>query len=63
MAEDQESSVFVVKDSTAYRRVVETGYVNTTHIEVLNGLEVGDTIVTTGKNSLKDSTKVELVFN
>jgi len=61
MAEDKESAVYVVKDSLALRQVVETGYVNTTHIEILSGLAPQDTVVTTGKGSLKDSSKVELV--
>jgi membrane fusion protein (multidrug efflux system) len=59
--EDNRSVVFVVRDSTAYKQDVETGYVNSTHVEVLRGLQLGDTVVTTGKGSLKDSTKVELV--
>ena len=61
IAEDRESAVFVVQDSTAYRRNVVLGYTNTTHVEILSGLMPGDTIVTTGKGSLKDSTKVEIV--
>jgi membrane fusion protein (multidrug efflux system) len=61
MSEDRESAVFVVRDSVAYRQVVETGYVNTTHVEVLTGLRSGDTVVTTGKTSLKDSTRVQIV--
>jgi RND family efflux transporter MFP subunit len=61
IAEDRESAVFVVQDSTAYRRNVVLGYTNTAHVEILEGLEPGDTIVTTGKGSLKDSTKVEIV--
>ncbi len=61
MEEDDQTSVFVVQDSTAYRRVVETGYVNSAHIEVLKGLSGGDTVVTIGKGSLKDSTRVEMV--
>lgn len=61
IAEDRESAVFVVRDSTAYRLVVTTGYVNTTHIEILSGLKPGDTVVTTGRASLKDSTKVQIV--
>ena len=59
--EDRESSVFVVQDSTAYKRSVVLGYTNTTHVEILEGLMPGDTIVTTGKSSLKDSTRVEIV--
>ncbi len=61
ISEDRENAVFVVRDSLAYRQVVETGYVNTTHVEVLAGLKPGDMVVTTGKSSLKDSTKVQVV--
>ena len=61
IAEDRESCVFVVRDSTAYRQTVETGYVNSSHIEVLSGVDVGDTVVTIGKGGLKDSSKVEMV--
>jgi membrane fusion protein (multidrug efflux system) len=61
MAEDNESAVFLIKDSVAYRQVVETGYVNTTHIEVTAGVRAGDTVATAGKASLKDSTKVDIV--
>jgi membrane fusion protein (multidrug efflux system) len=59
--EDDKTSVFVVRDSTAYRQSVETGYVNSVHIEVVSGLDEGDTVVTIGKGSLKDSTRVEMV--
>ncbi len=61
MSEDRESAVYVVRDSVAYRQTVAVGYTNTTHIEILEGLEPGDTVVTTGKGSLKDSTRVEIV--
>lgn len=61
ISEDRENAVYVVRDSVAYRQLVETGYVNTTHVEVLTGLKLGDTVVTTGKASLKDSTKVQIV--
>jgi len=61
MSEDKESAVFVVRDSVAYRQFIEVGYTNSTHVEVLGGLQLGDTVVTTGKGSLKDSTRVEIV--
>jgi membrane fusion protein (multidrug efflux system) len=61
IAEDRENAVFVVRDSVAYRQLVTTGYVNTTHVEVLSGLKPGDAVVTTGKASLKDSTRVQVV--
>jgi membrane fusion protein (multidrug efflux system) len=59
--EDNQSSVFVVRAGKAYRQAIETGFVNTTHIEVLSGLARGDTVVTTGKGGLRDSAKVEIV--
>jgi membrane fusion protein (multidrug efflux system) len=61
LAEDSESAVFVVRDSVAYRQIVKTGYANTTHIEIVSGVNFGDTVVTTGQGSLKDSSKVEIV--
>jgi membrane fusion protein (multidrug efflux system) len=61
MSEDREAAVFVVQDSLAVRRPVTIGYTNTTHVEIIEGLALGDTVVTTGKGSLKDSTKVEIV--
>jgi membrane fusion protein (multidrug efflux system) len=61
IAEDRQSAVFVVRDSLAYRQFIDIGYANSTHVEVLSGLQPGDTVVTTGKGSLKDSTKVDIV--
>ena len=61
ISEDRESAVYVIRDSLAIRQIIDVGYTNTTHVEVLHGLEPGDTIVTTGKGSLKDSTKVDIV--
>jgi membrane fusion protein (multidrug efflux system) len=63
ITEDRESAVFVVRDSIAFRREVRTGYVNADRIEVLTGLEPGEMVVTTGKGSLRDSARVELVSN
>ncbi len=63
LAEDRESAVFVVRDSVAYRQFIEIGYENSTHVEILVGLTPGDTVVTTGKGSLKDSTRVDIVEN
>lgn len=61
LAEDAESAVFVVQDSIAYRKVVQTGYTTSTHIEIVAGLNDGDVVVTVGQGSLKDSSKVETV--
>lgn len=63
ITEDDESSVFIVQDSLAFRHPVETGYVNADQIEILSGVTLNDTIVTTGKGALRDSARVELVQN
>ncbi len=61
LAEDDESAVYVVRDSMAYRQIVETGYSNDAHMEIISGIEAGDVIITTGQNSLRDSSKVEVI--
>jgi len=61
MEEDKRTSVFVVRDSTVFKQDIVTGYVNSIYIEVLSGLTVGDTVVTLGKGSLRDSARVEFV--
>jgi membrane fusion protein (multidrug efflux system) len=61
LAEDDESAVYVVRDSMAFRKVVEVGYSDEAHIEVISGVDLGDVIITTGQNSLRDSSKVEII--
>jgi len=61
MSEDETQTVFVVQDSLVYKKIIKTGYVNGRNIEVLEGLEDGEMVVTTGQGSLKDSAKVNVV--
>tara|TARA_R110002126_G_C10449140_1_gene499504 strand:+ start:261 stop:1307 length:1047 start_codon:yes stop_codon:yes gene_type:complete len=61
MSEDETQTVFIVRDSLAYKKIIKTGYVNGRNIEVLEGLEDGEVVVTTGQGSLKDSAKVNVV--
>lgn len=61
ISEDETQSVFVIKDSLAFRKTIRTGYVNGTSIEVLEGLEEGEVVVTTGQGSLTDSTRVNVI--
>ncbi|NBC18404.1 MAG: efflux RND transporter periplasmic adaptor subunit [Bacteroidetes bacterium] len=60
-AEDDAASVFVVRDDSAFRQVVQTGFQDDQHIEITEGLTPGDVVVTTGQSSLRDSTKVEVI--
>ena len=57
--EDDESTIFIIRDSMAYRRSVVVGYENGREVEILSGLELGDQIVVTGHGGLRDSSLVE----
>ncbi len=61
ISEDETQSVFVIKDSLAFRKTIRTGYVNGMNIEILDGLEDGEIVVTTGQGSLTDSTRVNVI--
>lgn len=61
MNEDGTSSVYVINNSMAYRKAISTGYVNGDKIEILQGLNPADTVVTIGQSSLQDSALVEVV--
>jgi multidrug efflux system membrane fusion protein len=64
-AKDGKYGVFVVSESSAGEVVrlhsVEIGAVNGTDISVVNGLQAGDRIITTGANLLKDGQPVEVL--
>lgn len=59
--EDGSESVYLVKDNIVYRKSIQTGYINGDNIEILDGLNEGDAIVTIGQSSLTDSALVEVV--
>jgi len=61
MNEDGISSVYVINNQLAFRKNIRTGYENGSNIEVLEGLNPADTVVTVGQNSLQDSAMVEVV--
>lgn len=61
LTEGKEKVVFVVKDKKASRKLVEVGYINTTHLEIKSGLQKGDTIVQTGQGALKDGDLVDIL--
>jgi len=58
MTEDAKSAVFVVRDGHAQRQVVTTGYAHNGSIEIVEGLQSGDQVITVGQNSLKDGARV-----
>lgn len=55
------TSVFVVEDDIARRRVVDTGYTDRGMVEILSGLDDGDEVVTVGQAGLKQDSKVTVI--
>lgn len=52
--------VFVLKDGLVTRKIVKTGVMTDTQVEILYGLSVGDTVVNEGSYYLRDGDKVEV---
>jgi len=50
-----------VKYLVATKQQITIGYTNSTHVEILSGVKLGDVAVTTGLGSLKDGVKVKVV--
>ena len=50
-----------VKYLVASKQEVTIGYINSTHVEILSGVQFGDVVVTTGLSTLKDGAKVKVV--
>jgi len=61
LSEDSETTVFVVKKDKVVKSKVEVGYENSTHVEIVSGINTGDIVVTTGLSSLKDGSKIRVV--
>jgi membrane fusion protein (multidrug efflux system) len=60
-SEDDVSWVYVVRNGGAFKRRVKVGYRNSSHVEVLSGLEADNVIVTSGLGGLKDGAVVEVM--
>jgi RND family efflux transporter MFP subunit len=50
----------VAPDSTAHKRTVTLGIENAENVQVLSGVSVADTVITTGAYGLDDGTKVKV---
>ena len=53
--------VYIVKNGKAKPVPVETGIRNSGDVQILNGLQIGDTVVTTGIMSLKPDAPVKII--
>ena len=56
-----ETSVFIVEDEKAVRRLITTGFSNNGQIEILEGLTGTEKIVIVGQAGLKDGSKVSII--
>ena len=62
ITEDELSHVFVINDEgNASRRSIQLGFEQKGLVEVVDGLTKGETVVTAGKGSLSEGTRVEVV--
>lgn len=61
LTEDLAQSVYVIKDSLAFKKEIQTGYSNGLNIEVIDGLDDGEIVVTIGQGSLQDSSRVSII--
>jgi len=67
ISEDGETAVFIARNDadndgmTVERRVIETGYQSESGVEVLNGLNEGEQVVTAGKSSLRDGAGITII--
>lgn len=61
LEESGETSVFVVEDDKAVRRIIQTGYSSSGMVEVTVGLGDNDLVVTVGQIGLKDDADVAVI--
>lgn len=61
LEDDGEAAVYVVRDGTAVRTGITTGYVDGGFIEVREGLAEGDRVVTAGKAALREGSAVQVI--
>ena len=62
LLEDQgETAVFAIRDNIAVRVPVQLGYLSGDLAEIRSGLSEGESVVTAGKITLRDGTKVEVL--
>jgi membrane fusion protein (multidrug efflux system) len=54
-------AVYVAKDGAVERRAVRTGLTSQGQVEILEGVEEGEAVVTVGNNSLRDGAEVRVV--
>ncbi len=61
ISQDDNISVFIIKDGLAHKRDVSTGFNNAEYVEILQGIDKSDMVITAGQRNLKDKLNVEII--
>jgi len=61
ISQDKDTSVFIIKDGLAHKRTVAIGFSNAEVVEILDGIDKNDMVITAGQRNLKDKLNVELI--
>jgi membrane fusion protein (multidrug efflux system) len=61
VSERGQRSIFVVDENTAHQRMVEVGFEDENHAEILSGLELGELVVIQGQRALRDGQPVTVL--
>ncbi len=60
---DGSSNVFIIHDGKAQRRMVRTGIENTGRVQIIAGIQFGDSVIVTGIMGLSDGRQVRAIDN
>lgn len=61
LTEDNDAYVFTVLDGKAHKTSVTTGFINQDYVEITDGIEQNDLVITVGQRNLRDKTDVEII--
>lgn len=61
IVKNNEIYTFVIEENIAIKKIVELGLDNGEFVEIINGLNENDLVVTSGQNYLDDNSKVEIL--
>lgn len=61
VTEDARDAVFVIADGKAQRREVEVGFSEGDVVQIVSGVETGETVVITGQAALRDGSPVDVI--
>ena len=61
--EEEQRFVFLVRDNEARKVSVRTGYESEGEVEILEGVQAGESVVVAGQGSLKEGSRVQSVHN